>query len=50
MNTLINLLCLMESLKKQYGTEESKGREKINAIIADIKSSGKGRLYDCTFV
>jgi hypothetical protein len=37
----------VDSLKDQYGTGELKGKSKLDAVIQDIKSRGKGKTYDC---
>jgi N-acetyl sugar amidotransferase len=37
----------IDHLKDEYGTGEEKGRRLYEDILADIKSSGQGRKYDC---
>lgn len=37
----------MEGLVEQYGTGQSKGEVEFEAILNDIKKSGRGKKYDC---
>ncbi len=40
--------CLqVDSLIDQYGTGKEKGESEFGKILADIKSSGQGKKYDC---
>jgi N-acetyl sugar amidotransferase len=37
----------IDRLKQEYGTGIPEGRSRLDAIIAEIKSAGKGKKYDC---
>ena len=37
----------VESLVGQYGTGKAKGQAAFNAILEDIKRTGRGKRYDC---
>ncbi len=37
----------IDSLKSEYGTGTEKGREKLAAIVAEIRAAGRRHEYDC---
>lgn len=37
----------VDRLKQEFGTGLSEGQEKLNAILRDIRASGRGKKYDC---
>ncbi|WP_106793790.1 N-acetyl sugar amidotransferase [Aquimarina sp. Aq78] len=46
-NGVCNYCKQIDSLKLQYSTGESKGKNDLDAIVEEIKKSGKGKKYDC---
>jgi N-acetyl sugar amidotransferase len=46
-NGVCNYCHQVDDLKNQFGTGTSKGKEKLNLIIEEIKVAGHGKKYDC---
>lgn len=42
-----NYCCQIEGLVEEYGTGKPEGEKKLQQIIDEVKSAGKGKKYDC---